>query len=129
MLLVLLFGTSFATESAVTPVQKVIQLMNGMLEKGKAEKQAEQVTYAAYKQWCDDTNRQKSAAIAEANEMIEVLKADIQKYTADAELLAEQIRKHEEDITTWTNDQKAATSVREIEKADYDAAHTDLSES
>jgi len=116
-------------ESGVTPVQKVIQLMNGMLEKGKAEKQAEQVQYAAYKQWCDDTNREKSAAIAEANEMIEVLKADIQKYTADAELLSKQIAKHEEDITTWTNDQKAATNVREIEKADYDTAHTDLSES
>merc|ERR1719473_1419028 len=113
----------------VTPVQKVIQLMNGMEEKGKAEKQAEQVQYAAYKQWCDDTNREKTAAIAEATEMIEVLKADIQKYAADAELLSKQIAKHEEDITTWTNDQKAATNVREIEKADYDAAHTDLSES
>jgi cell division septum initiation protein DivIVA len=116
-------------EGTVTPVQKVIQLMNGMLEKGKAEKQAEQVQYAAYKQWCDDTTRQKTAAIAEANEMIEVLKADIQKYAADAELLSKQIAKHEEDITVWTGDQKAATKVREIEKADFDAAHADLSES
>merc|ERR1719421_1656996 len=72
---------------------------------------------------------EKTAAIAEATEMIEVLKADIQKYAADAELLSKQIAKHEEDITTWTNDQKAATNVREIEKADYDAAHTDPSES
>merc|ERR1719379_186412 len=82
-------------ESAVTPVQKVIQLMNGMMAKGKAEKQAEQVQYAAYKQWCDDTVRQKTAAIAEANEMIEVLKADIEKYTAEAEKLSKQIAKHE----------------------------------
>jgi len=132
--LVLLLGTACFTHASeeqamVTPVQKVIQLMNGMVEKGKAEKQAEQVQYAAYKQWCDDSNREKTAAIAEATEMIEVLKADIQKYAADAELLSKQIAKHEEDITTWTNDQKAATNVREIEKADYDAAHTDLSES
>merc|ERR1719379_1982594 len=116
-------------ESAVTPVQKVIQLMNGMMAKGKAEKQAEQVQFAAYKQWCDDTVRQKTAAIAEANEMIEVLQADINKYAADAELLSKQIAKHEEDITVWTNDQKAATGVREIERADYDASHADLSES
>lgn len=115
--------------TTVTPVEKVIQLMNGMLEKGKAEKQAEQVQYAAYKQWCDDTIRQKTAAIQEANEMIEVLKADVQKYAADAELLSKQIAKHEEDITVWTGDQKAATKVRDIEKADYDAAHADLSES
>merc|ERR1719298_239660 len=71
----------------------------------------------------------KTTAIAEANEMIEVLKADIQKYAADAELLSKQIAKHEEDITVWTGDQKAVTNVREIEKADYDAAHADLSES
>jgi len=116
-------------DSAVTPIQKVIQLMNGMLEKGKAEKNAEQVQFAAYKQWCDDTTRQKTEAIAEANEMIEVLKADIQKYAADADLLSQQIAKAEEDVTAWTNDQKAATGVREIEKADFDTAHADLSES
>merc|ERR1719160_872100 len=90
---------------------------------------AEQVQFAAYKQWCDDTERQKTAAIEEANEMIEVLKADIQKYTADAEQLAKQIAESEEDITVWTGDQKAATKVREIEKADYDKTHTDYSES
>merc|ERR1719191_1879611 len=81
---------------------------------------AEQVQFAAYKQWCDDTSRQKTAAIEEANEMIEVLKADIQKYTADAEQLAKQIAESEEDITVWTGDQKAATKVREIDKADTD---------
>merc|ERR1719160_1665851 len=90
---------------------------------------AEQVQFAAYKQWCDDTSRQKTAAIEEANEMTEVLKADIQKYTADAEQLAKQIAESEEDITVWTGDQKAATKVREIEKADYDKTHTDYSES
>jgi cell division septum initiation protein DivIVA len=129
--LVASFGATHAASdvSAVTPVQKVIQLMNGMLEKGKAEKNAEQVQYAAYKQWCDDTTRQKTTAIAEANEMIEVLKADIQKYAADADLLSKQIAKHEEDITVWNGDQKAATNVRDIEKADYDAAHADYSES
>merc|ERR1719197_800991 len=115
--------------STVTPVQKVIQLMNGMLAKGKSEKQAEQVQFAAYKQWCDDTVRQKTAAIKEANEQIEVLKADIQMYAAEAEELQKQIAKAEEDITVWNGDMKAATKVREIEKADFDAAHTDYSES
>merc|ERR1719311_1375167 len=70
-------------DAKVTPVQKVIELMEGMIAKGKKEKHLEQVQYAAYKQWCDDTQREKQAAIEEANEMIEVLKADIQKYSAD----------------------------------------------
>ena len=49
--------------------------MNGMLEKGKKEKHAEQVQFAAYKQFCDDTTVEKSRAIKEAAEEIEVLKA------------------------------------------------------
>merc|ERR1719162_1823567 len=103
--------------------------MNGMLEKGKKEKHEEQVQFAAYKQFCDDTTVEKTRSIAEANQMIEVLKADIQKYSADAELLAKEIADHEEDISVWSGDMKAATKVREIEKADYDETHKDYSES
>jgi chromosome segregation ATPase len=107
-----------AAQSEVTPVQKVIQLMNGMLEKGKKEKHDEQVQFAAYKQFCDDTTVEKKRAIAEANERIEVLKADIQKYTADAAQLTKEIAELDEDISIWNGDIKAATNVREIEKAD-----------
>merc|ERR1719335_2070828 len=120
-------GTS--SDSKVTPVQKVIELMNGMLEKGKKEKHDEQVQFAAYKQFCDDTSVEKKRAIKEAEEKIEVLKADIQKYTADAALLTKEIAELDEDISIWKGDIKAAAKVRDIEKTDYDATHTDYSES
>merc|ERR1719158_2652817 len=113
----------------VTPVQKVIQLLQGMLEKGKKERHDEQVQFAAYKQFCDDTSVEKKRAIEEANEHIEVLKADIQKYTADAAKLTKEIAELDEDISIWTGDIKAATNVRDIEKADYDTTHKDYSES
>jgi len=54
--------------SAVTPVQKVIQLLEGMSATGKKEKHDEQVQFAAYKQFCDDTTVEKKRAIEEANE-------------------------------------------------------------
>jgi len=123
------FVAADASEEKVTPVQKVIQLLQGMLEKGKKERHEEQLQFAAYKQFCDETKTETERAIAEANEMIEKLKADIQKYTADAEQLAKEIAEHEEDIGVWTADIKAATKVRDIEKADYDATHKDYSES
>merc|ERR1712013_760282 len=75
------------------------------------------------------TSVEKKRAIAEAEEMIGMLKADIQKYTADAALLTKEIAELDEDISIWTGDIKAATKVREIEKADYDAMHKDYSES
>jgi chromosome segregation ATPase len=89
----------------------------------------EQVTFAAYKQFCDDTSVEKQRAIAEANERIDVLKADIQKYTADPAGLTKEIAELDADISIWNGDIKAATNVRDIEKSDYDATHKDYSES
>merc|ERR1719326_1808994 len=117
------------SDAKVTPVQKVLELMSGMLEKGKKEKHDEQVQFAAYKQFCDDTTTEKQTAIADAEEKIEVLKADIQKFAADIQLLTKEIAGHEDDISVWEGDEKAATIVRGLEKADYDALHKDLTES
>merc|ERR1719305_1328193 len=61
-------ASAVSANTEVTPVQKVIQLMNGMLEKGKKEKHEEQVQFAAYKQFCDDTTVEKTRAIAEAEQ-------------------------------------------------------------
>merc|ERR1719512_102988 len=115
--------------SSVTPVQKVIVLLEGMLDKGKKEKHEEQVQFAAYKQFCDDTTVDKKRDIKEAGERIEMLEADIKKYIADAAQLTKEIAGHDEDISVWNGDIKAATKVRQIEKADYDALHKDYSES
>merc|ERR1719210_1154998 len=71
----------------------------------------------------------KKRAIAEANEKIEMLKADIEKYTSDAAMLTKEIAGHDDDIAAWTGDMKAATKVRAMEKTDYDATHADYSES
>merc|ERR1712187_63004 len=89
----------------------------------------EQVQFAAYKQFCDDTTVEKQRAIKEANEKIEILKADIAKYAADIAMLTKEIAEHDEDIAVWNGDKKAATKVRQLEKADYDALHKDYSES
>jgi cell division septum initiation protein DivIVA len=127
--LVILAGVAHAELDKVTPVQKVIQLMQGMLEKGKKEKHEEAVQFAAFKQFCDDTTVEKTNAIKEANDLIAVLKADIQKYAADAERLTLEIKEHEEIIASSEADVKAATKVRETERADYETTHADYSES
>merc|ERR1719207_264 len=120
---------AYASQAKVTPVQKVIELLEGMLAQGKKAKHDEEIQFAAFKQFCEDTTVEKQKAVEEANQMIETLKADIQKYQADADKLGKEIAQHEEDISVWTGDGKAATKVRDIEKADYDAMHKDYSES
>jgi len=115
--------------AAVTPVQKVIDLMNGMVEKGKKEKHEESIQFATYKQFCESTSGEKTRDIKEANEMIAALTADIEDYTATAGQRAKQIAKLDADISTWSNNLKAATDVRETEAADYAATYQDFSES
>ena len=59
-------------------------MMEGMIEKGTKDKNAEEVQFAEYKSFCENTAGQKKTAIEEANEMIDKLKADVAKYTSDA---------------------------------------------
>ena len=91
--------------------QKVIQLLQGMAEKGKKEKHEEQVQFAAYKQFCDDTTVEKQRAIKEATAKMEQLVAAIQKAEADAATLAKEIAQLDEDISVYEGDKKAATEV------------------
>jgi len=116
-------------QAQVTPVQKVIELMNGMVEKGKKEKHEESIQFATFKQFCESTIAEKTRDIKAANEMIASLTADIEDYTATADQRAKQITKLDTDISTWESNLKAATDVRDTEAADYAATYQDFTES
>ena len=58
------------------------------------------------------------SSIEEANEQIDILRANIEKHTSDAAQLAKKLAAHEENISVWT----AASKAREIKKADYGMA-------
>merc|ERR1719272_2291733 len=126
--LLVLLAAPVAAEK-VTPVQKVLELMNGMLEKGKAEKDDEEVKFSAYSQWCDNQDRIKKKEIAEANEKIEKLNAEIQKATADIDELTARIQELDTDIGRWKKDKTSAMTIREMEKTDFTATLQDYSES
>jgi len=114
-----------AEQTKVTPTQKVIELLDGMVAKGKAEKQAEQVQFAAYKQWCDDSSNEKKNDIAEANEQIDILHADAEKYEADAERLGHEISELDEDLAHYASEIKAAVKARAMEHADFEEEQAD----
>merc|ERR1719399_330967 len=115
-------------DESITPVQKVIQMLNEMLAKGKAEKEDEVVRFSAYKMFCDKTRAEKEKAITNENEQIEQLKADIVKAAADAAELADQIAKHSADVAAWSNEKSKADAVRAKENADYKVIQNDYAE-
>jgi len=91
----------------------------------RKEKHAEVLQFAAYKHFCDDTSAQKHHASEDACGHVKVPKADIAKYAAEAEKLTREIAEHGQGVSTWSGDQKKATGVRDVDKADYDTMHQD----
>jgi len=127
---VALFASSVTgSADSVTPIQKVIEMLSGMLQEAKSSKHEEQTKFSAFNQFCDDVTTEKQGYIKEAIERVAILKADIQKNEADVERLLREIAEHNTDIETWQNDLKTATSDRQSERSDYMAKHQDLSES
>jgi len=118
-----------ALGSAVTPIQKVMTLMEEMKAKGIAAKQDEEVKFSAFSQWCTNIKKSKAGEIADGNQKIEKLNAGIEKAAVLIKQLTERILELEEDVGRWKKDQKAATTVRDAERADYTATVTDYSES
>jgi len=55
VLMTLFIACSLTNGVKVTPVQKVIQLLDDMVAKGESEKQDEQVQFAKLKTFCDST--------------------------------------------------------------------------
>lgn len=127
LLLLLPAVAVLATE--VTPVQKVIQLLDGMKAKGKREMHEEQVQYAKYEVFCEETLAEKATIISEATEKMEILEADIQKSISLASKLTNEIAELKEDVETSKADQEKATKLRKKERTDFEATHTDYTES
>jgi hypothetical protein len=127
--LVVAFALAAGSVEKVTPVQKVIQLLEDMVATGVKEKQDEEIQFTEYAGWCEHTSKERKEAIKKGNELIESLEADIQKYESDADTLAKEIASLDVDITTWEGDQKSSQKVRDIERKDYEKTHQDYTES
>lgn len=123
-----LLASAIGSRVEVTPVQKVVQLMEKMLEKGKDQKRSEQVQFVVHKKFCDDTTKEKRLKIAEAEESSVELNASVQKYTIDTALLTREIGGLDVDISVWSSDMRAATNMRDIGKLDHAATNKSYSE-
>merc|ERR1719409_2107870 len=124
--LLLLVG---AAADGVTPIQKVLTLMDGMKAKGIAAKNDEETKFSAFSQWCQNTKKSKSGEIDAGNQQMEKLRAEIEKARVLISKLTDRILELEEDVGRWKKDEKSATTVRDAERADYTATVTDYTES
>jgi len=124
--LLLLVGVSGVN---VTPIQKVLTLMEEMKAKGIAAKNDEETKFSAFAQWCTNTKKSKNGEIDAGNQKMDMLKAEIEKARVLISQLTDRILELEEDVGRWKKDQKSATTVRDAERADFTATVTDYTES
>jgi len=122
-----LMGVSASTQS-VTPIQKVLTMMEEMKAKGIKSKAAEEVRFGAFQQFCADTSASKQKAIDSGAAQIEKLDADIAKASSDIDQASKDLAELDEDLGRWDTDKKAATDVRKKERSDYDATHRDYAD-
>merc|ERR1719356_583593 len=94
--LLLLHGVCSVEASAVTPIQKVLTLMEELKAKAISAKNDEATKFSAFAQWCENTKKSKSDEIAAGNEKIESLKAGIEKAAVLISKLTDRILELEE---------------------------------
>merc|ERR1719356_803892 len=121
--------TMQVTQTQVTPVAKVVTMLEDMILKAKEAKKTEEVEFAAFKQWCDNVRGEKTKSIASQSSEIEQLDADIETASSDAALLGEEVGTLEDTIAELEGQAANATTIRKTERADYEATHKDFSES
>merc|ERR1719313_2749118 len=94
-------------------------MMADMKTKAIHEKQAEEVNFAKFSTFCENTDKSKAKAIEEGKAMEEQLTADIMKAEADAKVLGEDIAKLDGSIALAEEDKATAKTMREKEHAEY----------
>jgi len=125
----LLLTAVAASGTQVSPVQKVIQLLDGMRDKGKEEMATEQKQHDEFTAFCEDNLRDKRRLIAEATEVIDKSTADIEKYEASILRLTTEIDNHNKDIESATKEKEDAIALRKEEAANFKDMDNDYDES
>jgi hypothetical protein len=114
--------------AGVTPVQKVLEMMNEMLAKGKEEKAKEAALFEKYEAWCDKMKDDKETAIKDATDQINKAHAHKMKMDADATTLGDKVEDLDTEAALLTGDKKESTEVRTMEHEDYEHVHEDTTD-
>jgi len=124
-----LLSNKHEVRADVTPVQKVIQMVEELQAKVSAEGKAEAATYDKFACFCKSKTDEKVKAIAEEEQTVKDLQAEITSLSADRDTLDQNIQDLTQEIAQYEEDIKTSKEVRAEEKATFDAALLDVSKS
>merc|ERR1719409_675528 len=126
LFLILCCGTSVSANE-VSPVEKVITLLEDLKTETEDEGKAEAETYDTFACFCKDTTKEKSDAIKEEQDNIDEFAATLEEQTGISNAKAHETKELEELIAKTEKELIDITARREKEKAKYEATAADLS--
>ena len=112
----------------VSPVQKVIELLDDLKAKVAGDLSAEETMMGEYSTWCDEEANQKTDAITSGKRTIGDLAATIQDASASIAELSSEVEELAGKISTAEKDLSTATGIREEENGAFVATEKELTE-
>jgi len=110
----------------VTPVEKVITLLEDLKEEVEHEGETEASTYDTFSCFCKSMTETKAQAIKDEQDNIEGFAATLQEQTSISNAKAHEIKELDELISTLDKDMAKIESMREKEKTKYESQAADL---
>jgi hypothetical protein len=113
-------------KNTLTPVQKVVQMVQELQNKVSAEGKAEAATYDKFACFCKSKTDEKTKSIAAGEQAVDDATTEINTLNADRDQLDEDIQTSTTEIAGYEAQVKAATDMRNQEKATFEAALADM---
>jgi len=122
-----LAGLAFASNAEVSPVEKVITLLEDLKTETEEAGKKEASTYDTFACFCKDTTVTKSDAIKGEQDNIDEFAATLEEQTGISNAKQAEVEELGEMIRTLDKEMTEITAMREKEKAKYEATAADLS--
>jgi len=128
VLLFALLAPAAAQLDGMSPIKKVVTLIEEMKTQVEKDAKDDLEAYDKYQCWCATNDKEKTQAISDAEAKIEELTAFLESGAATMGQLKTEISQLETDIAEDTDALATATANREKENAAFLATEADLSE-
>jgi len=111
----------------VTPIDKVISLLEGMKTELETDSKAEAAAYDKYACFCQKTTKEKSDSVIKGNDIIDQESSDIADKTQSKKTDSTDLRKRKANQEELAAKLQATNTRCAKEKAEYEAEEADLS--
>jgi hypothetical protein len=113
-------------EDAKNPVTKVTNLLKDMIAQMEKEAEDDEDVYQEMGCWCETNDKEKTKAIADAEQEISRLTAAIEEFTGNSARLNTEISNLEKEVAKNSDALDKATALRKKELAEFNAEEKDM---